>query len=148
MNRANPPQPPELQLAADVMHLRLLRLLDRHGRIGEVRARVLQCFAVEPQLVEVVAEVVVVMDVALRVRQIGRQLPATCQHLADRGVLGRVSISLEQQCQQVAANLDSARAVQVAEVQVGIDDELPQRLAVEDSHAHCAFARGDVAFIP
>ena len=64
----------QLQLAADVMHLRLLRLLDRHRGIREVRAGVLQRLAVEPQLVEVVAEVVVVVNVALRVRQVGREL--------------------------------------------------------------------------
>ena len=138
----------QLQLAADVMHLRLLRLLDRHGRIGEVGARVLQRLAIEPQLVEIVAEVVVVMDVALRVVQIRRELPAARQYLADCGVLGRVAVSLEQQRQQVAAHLDAARAVEVAEVQIGIHDELPQRLAVEYSHPHGAIARRDVALVP
>ena len=158
MNSAKPPQPPpasttrspgfKLQLAAHVMHLRLLRLLDRHCGIGEIRARVLQRLAIEPQLVEIVADVVVVMNVALRVGQIGRKLPAAREHGADRRVLGRIAVGFEQQRQQIAADLQAARAVEIAEVQIRVDDELPQRLAVENPHAHGAVTRGDLGLVP
>ena len=107
----------QLQLAAHVMHLRLLRLLDRHRGIGEIRAGVLQCLAIEPQLVEVVADVVVVMNVALRIGQIRRELAAAREQLAEGRVLGRVAVGFEQQRQQIAANFDAPGAVEVAEVQ-------------------------------
>ncbi len=48
-----------------------------------------------------------------------RPRASTC---ADRGVLGRVAVGLEQQRQQVAAHLHAAGAVEIAEVQIGIDE--------------------------
>jgi hypothetical protein len=131
-----------------VVHLRLLRLLDRHGRIREIRARVLQRLAVEPELVEVVAEVVVVVNVALGVVQVGRQLAAAREDPADGGVFRRVTISLEQHRQQVAAHHDAPGAVEIAEVQVGVDQELPQRFSVHDAHAHDALAGRHFGLVP
>ena len=54
---------PEHQLAADVVELRALRLLQRGVRRVVVRAGV-DHLLVEPQAVEVVAQVVVMLDVA------------------------------------------------------------------------------------
>src|SRR4029453_10135425 len=62
----------QAQLAADVLELGALRLLERDARILEVRARVDEIL-VEPARVEVVAEVIVVVDVGARApRRIAR----------------------------------------------------------------------------
>ena len=106
--------------------------------VGEVGARVLQRLAVEPQLVEVVADVVVVVDVALRLREVRRQGPPAREQLAECRVLGGIAIRFLEQGQKVAADLEAARAVEIAEVQVGVHDQHPQRLAVEDpQYAPC-----------
>ena len=60
---------PQPQLAADVVHLGALRGLQRHAGLGEIGAGVLHRLAVEPGGVEVVAEVVVPVDVVVRGRQ-------------------------------------------------------------------------------
>src|SRR5215831_14720230 len=59
---------PEAKLAAHVVHLRDLRLIERGGRLGVVRTGVRHGRA-EPQLVERVADVVVVMDVVPRANE-------------------------------------------------------------------------------
>ena len=58
----------QLQLAADVVHLGALRLLQRQVRRREIGAGVLHGLAVEPHFVEFVADVVMVMDVVARIR--------------------------------------------------------------------------------
>ena len=53
------------------------RLLDRHARIGVIGARILQRLTIEPELVELVADVVMVMNVALRLGKVGRDASAS-----------------------------------------------------------------------
>ena len=55
----------EAQLAADVVELRCLRLLQRHRGVGKIGAGV-DHVPVEPELVEIVADVVMVVDIAPR----------------------------------------------------------------------------------
>jgi hypothetical protein len=67
----------EVDLAADVLHLRQLRLLEARLRGGEVGAGV-DHLLVEPQAIEVVADVVVVVDVvASAAAGVGPVPPAT-----------------------------------------------------------------------
>ena len=124
------------QLAADMIHLGALRRLERHAGLGKIRAGVLHRFAVEPQRVELVAEVVVAADVvarrgnrALAGRGAGPELPpggaAGSAPGLDRGV------GAFEKDHQVAFDLDAAEAVQVAQMQRRIAD-----------HMHIARGRG------
>ena len=112
------------QLAAHVVHLGLLRLLERHPGLGEVGAGVLQRFAVEPDRVKIVAEIVMPVDVVGRGRQrrIRRQVGPRrdqTESLAERPCPRSHRDTLEES-QQVAANFEAARAIEIAEMQVRI----------------------------
>ena len=56
----------QLELATDMLEFCDLRLFDRQRRFGEVRAGVLLILLVEPQLIEGIAEIVVMGNVASR----------------------------------------------------------------------------------
>jgi hypothetical protein len=104
--------------------------------------------AVEPQRVELVADVVMVVDVALRLRAVGRDRAATREQSFQCRVPVAELIGLFEQALKVAADLDAAGAIEIAEVQVGMGDELEQRLTVEDPDDDRALARRDVRLVP
>ena len=125
---------PQLQLAADVVHLRALRLLERHAGLGIVGAGVLHRVVVEPPLVELVAEIVVVRDVVARTGErvapwAGQESLHVPQSAGDGG--GRAApVGRLEHADEVAFDVDSAETVQVAEMQVGIQAQFPQRPAI------------------
>src|SRR6185436_611388 len=130
------------------MHLPLLCLLYRHARIRVVRAGVLVRLTVEPERVEVVADVVMVMNVALRLGAVRRERAPASEQQLERAVVGAEPIDLFEELEQVAAHLNAARAVQVAKVQARIRHELKQRLAVGDPNDDRPVARGDIGLVP
>ena len=102
---------------------------------------------VEPQRVELVADVVVVMDVALRRGAVRGDRSAAPEHLQN-WVLGAKPIRVLEQLLEVAADLDPAGAVKIAKVQFRVGHELEQRLAVVDPDDDGAVARCDVRLVP
>src|SRR5690606_17011212 len=131
------------ELTADVVHLGLLRLLDGHRRVRVVRARVLERLAVEPQPIEVDADIVVVVDVALRLGKIRREAAAALDPGRDAASVD-VAVGGIEHGQQVAIDLDPPGAVEVAEVQLRIDEHLEKRLPVADTYPDPAVPRGRV----
>ena len=116
------------------IHLRDLRLLERGVRRREIRAGV-DHLAIQPEPVELVAEVVVVMDVLARGAHVVRALP---QPPGPRRRASRArDRSRFEQRDQIAADLDGAEHVGFAEIEIGIPHPAEQRAAVlEDDGRH------------
>ena len=118
---------PELELPAHVVHLGSLRLFEGGVLVRVVGARV-DHLLVEPEPVEVVAEVVVVVDVGLGPRAgvpagpvepgLETALPGVAR---DRGV--RRAVDGLEKGDEVAVDPDPVRAHRVPERDVGIDEE-------------------------
>ena len=143
----------ETHLAAHVVHLRLLGLLQGGLGVLVVGAGVDHAL-VEPQPVEVVAQVVVVADVlagAAR-RVLSRPREAAQDRLLERGArlfLHR-AIGPVQHVDEVALDLDAARAVAVPEPELRGADDGPQRPAVPDDDAprRLPFRRPGILSVP
>jgi hypothetical protein len=131
MCRASAPQPQQAELAAHVVHLRDLGALERElGRL-EVGAGVEELL-VEPERVEVVADVVVVVDVGPRPRQrVAPHCPEPGEQAGSPAVLERSKRRLERR-HQVALDLDPPVGVGVAEVHLGVEDQPHERAPVTE----------------
>ena len=145
----------EIELGRDQPQLVLLRLLQALVVVEEVGAGVLHAL-VEEQLVEVVAEVVVVRDVLLRLADRIGLLEALqpqrhlAQHLLHR-VRGERQAVDGKQRQEIPERrvLEAQAAVHVgfAGVELGIEEQLAIERAVGDPHRHvgaAGLAREDV----
>ena len=135
---------PEHQLAADVIELGSLRLFQRGVRRVVVRARI-HHLLVEPQAVEVVAEVVMVLDVSPRSGLGVGTRPgqsAQCGALArDRAGAIRGSIAAREYIDEIAFHVDTPRAERISEPELGTQDHRHQRAPVVKDHASAALAR-------
>ncbi len=127
----------EPELAADQFHLGGLRFFQRNLGRRKVGARV-NHLPIEPEAIEVVADVVVMIDVRSRAAQRVGPRPAPplgqgCRQAAARlRVFGTVDDFEE--LQEIALDLDAAVAEGVAKIQVDIGQKLPERAAVVDFH--------------
>ena len=142
---------PEHQLAADVVHLGPLRLLQRGlGRVV-VRAGV-DHLLVEPQPVEVVAQVVVVLDMPPRsARGVGARLGQSAQGAAlgrDRVRAIRRSITAREHVDEIALDLDAPCAERISESDLRTEDHREKRAAVAKDDASVALARRTVRVLP
>jgi hypothetical protein len=142
---------PQPQLAADVVELRLLRLLEREPRVLEVCARVDEV-RVEPALVELVAEVVVVVDIGARAR--GRvAAPARAERIdqvaRDAGrVLRRAEHDLDR-VREIALDLEPSVRVRLAEAEARIAQQAPEHAPIAHVHARDrALLRADLRAVP
>ena len=134
----------EHQLAADVVELRALRLLQ--GRLRRVVVRTgVDHLLVEPQAVEVVAQIVVVVDVAARAGGgVGTRLRQPAQQAALGGGRTRAihaSITSREHVDEVALDLDAPCAERIPESKLGIQDRRKQCAAITKDDAPVAFAR-------
>ena len=107
------------QLAADVLELGELGLLEAEVRRLEVGAGVLHRSAVEPLAIEVVAQVVVAMDVVARVGEVGAAPRAVLPEAAQPGGPGpagalQMPVDLDQHVAEVAVHPQAAGAEQLA----------------------------------
>ena len=147
----------EVELGADVTKLPLLRGVDVFLGVPEIRARVDHLLA-QPQLEEVVAQVVVHGDVAPRLLQRVHPPPAQQSQLelftqVERERLGTAHVHQPQKPLEVALHRDGARHVRFAEAHVQIPHQaaadrfilqvkdkllragpVPHGLAVPESH--------------
>src|SRR5262245_23838211 len=117
----------EAQLPRDVLHLRDLGLFERRGLGREVRAGV-DHFAVEPEPVEIVAQVVVMMGVDARA---GRGVPAPAEPAPPGARLGHPPVTggstrRDEKLEQVTLDVDTAIGVGVAEVQLAVRSDEPE----------------------
>src|SRR4030095_11916671 len=116
----------QAELAADEIELRMLRCLERHLRMFEVGARVHEIL-VQPLLVELVAEIVVMMDVAPgAVRRVGT-LEHPAHTLAPCWGAERDACQRLHNRTEVPSNFEPAGGVRVGETEVGIGHESHQR---------------------
>jgi hypothetical protein len=130
---------PELQLAADVVVLRTLRLVEAQARGLEVGAGVDHAL-VEPEPVEFVAQVVVVLRAAARLLQVaGSHAPAA---RLSRAVLPALEDRLEPP-HEASPDLHVARAVRVAEEARGIEGETQQRARAPHGDGRARRLRGE-----
>jgi hypothetical protein len=110
---------PQLQLAADVVHFGDLRLLQCQPAIGVVGARIEQIL-IEPQFVEFVPDIVVIVNAFTRGGQRVRPpiVRAAIHHPADEaigtGAVHRAGHHAEN-LDEVSFNVDSAGAVAISE---------------------------------
>src|SRR6202050_5319144 len=136
----------QLQLAAHVVHLGDLGLIERGSRRRVVRAGIGHG-AAEPQRVELVADVVVVVDVVARAveriamwaMQRAQRAPQPRGAMLD-GLPGLVD-RLEQ-LHQVALDREAAVAVGIAETQGRVDDDRQERRAAAKGDAGDARSTG------
>ncbi len=110
----------EAEFAADVIELRLLGLLDGEVGLRIVRAGVLH-LAIEPQAIEFIAQIVMVVDVRLRARQgieartPGHQPVRAREQHAVGEAHGPARVQLAQHLHQIAVDAQATGAVLVAE---------------------------------
>ena len=126
----------QANLAADVIHLGDLRLVERRRRRRKVRARVRHRRA-EPERIELVADVVVMMNVLARaVQRVARPTMAPLREAARERHRLRGSASADVQlldhAQDAAVHVDPAGAVQLAELQVRVGAQAQQRATILD----------------
>ena len=127
----------QADLAADVIHFRDLRLVERRRRRRKVSTGVRHRLA-EPQRVELVADVVVVVNVLARARErVARTAMTPLREAAPerdrlRG-LRCADVQLLDHAQDAAVHVDFAGAVQLAELQVRIGAQAQERTAVRDA---------------
>jgi hypothetical protein len=116
----------DTKFSAHEVHLRGLRVLQRGIGRREIRAGI-QHLAIKPQTVEVVAEIVVVMNVLSRGTRIVRLLPEPPGPTPG----GPESpVDLLEEPEQIAPNLNGAGHVRFAEIQFGIPDPAQESRAV------------------
>ena len=128
---------PQPQLAADVIELRALRLLEREARILEVRAGVDEV-CVEPARVEIVAEVVVVVDVVARA-VLRVAMPARAERVQQvarraRRALRRAEYGFDR-LREIALDLELAVGIGLAEAEARIAQQAPERAPSAQVHA-------------
>ena len=126
---------PEAHLAAHVVHLRLLGLLQRRLAVLVVGAGVDHAL-VEPEPVEVVAQVVVVVDVLAGAAEgvLAGAGEAAEDRLLERraGLAVHGAIGPVEHVDQIALDLDASCAVAVPEAELRRADDGPQRAPVPD----------------
>ncbi len=136
------------ELATDVFELRQLRLFERQVGLFVVGAGVLHRRLIEPQPVELVAEVVMVLNVppgrSFTGRFGGR---AATRQPARRGrhpllLALHLGGDLGQEFGEVTVDVDAPRAVQVAEGQIGIAQHAVEGFAVADAQREPRRATG------
>ncbi len=129
----------QLQLAAHVIELGDLRFVERGVRGGVIRARVGHR-AAEPERIELVANVVVVMDVFTRT---GQRVPTQAMRAAQNGAERAHSLGLRRrraihgldELDELALDGDASFAVCIAKADVRILDEADQCGAICDAYA-------------
>ena len=125
------------QLAAHIVELGLLRLLQPQRGVGEIGAGV-HHLAIEPELVEIVADIVMMVDIAPRlllgVAQ--RTIERRQQLLPDLSPLGSRQRAIDrlEAFDQVTLHLDAFGGVHFAEPEFGVGDELQQCAAVANQN--------------
>ena len=144
---------PQAQFAADVLHFRHLGIFQSHGRRREIGAGV-DHLPIEPQLVEIVAEIVVVMDVVARLLQ---RVAPRFEHraqprapAADAVVFWQGAINHFEQFGQIALHLDMPRCVEFTELEGRIGQQPEQGAVVmnQDSRLPRGGARRNCGPIP
>lgn len=124
----------QLQLAAHQIELGDLRCLERRFRRVEQRAGVDE-LAIQPQLIEIIPEVVVVVHVATgQAKAVGtrdqqRQPLANRQAIAARQAARRLHDPREP-----PSNVDPTLGIELAELQIRIGDQFQQRFAIPYHH--------------
>ena len=132
---------PQLQLPAHVLHLRALRVFEARAGRREVGAGVYH-LAVEPQAVEVVSEIVVMVDVvphrlpAVRpdhpaAHPLGPRPEAT-QRARQAGVVGLHSIEGREGSHEVAVHLETPGHVGLAKCQIRSTQQFEHSAAISD----------------
>ena len=130
---------PQPQFAADVIQLGQLRFGQGHVVPGEICTTV-DHLRIEPELIKVVADVVMPMYVFPRagygIRMPGVQEPRPYFFQRMRGCAGVEPRSVEdfQEIAQVAIHLEAALAVCLAELKFGIEYQAPQSGPVADKY--------------
>ena len=124
-----------------MVHLGLLRLLQGHRGVRVIGAGVLQGFTVQPQPVERVADVVMVVDVGTRIGEIRCAGAQPRQQAGKARVAVGAAVSLVEDDTQIADHFDAARAVQIAEIRLRICDEPVQGAAVAEAEGDGRIAR-------
>jgi len=116
----------QAQFAAYVIQLRNLGIFKIGVRAGEIRAGVHHPF-IEPELVEVVADVVVVVDVAARPGEgvAPHVVERSQQFFPDLAMAGQRPDPIDrfEKIQQVSLHLYALGRVQLAEVKLGVGDQ-------------------------
>jgi len=120
----------QAHLAADVLELGGLRLRQRRLRGGEVRARVHE-LVVQPEAIELVAEVVVIVDVLAGPAQVVRIPPRLLDVLSDRR-LPPVPVDRLQESQEVAAHDQPSARIGVTEGHGRVTHQCEKGAAVLD----------------
>src|SRR5580658_621460 len=115
---------PKLNFAADVVQLCLLRFFERSVGRREVRARINQS-GIEPELVKIVRQIIVMMDVARRAfPRIGLPpvlpaFPRSAVQACRPGARPRVKKVFEE-ADQISADTYRPRRVAIAEANFGV----------------------------
>ncbi len=121
---------PQPQLPADEIHFRHLRLFEGHVGMVEVGAGV-QHLVVEPACIEIVAEVIVMMNVATRLLEAVCALDVHADELAPRWQKTQSGNGLEHRL-QLTSYSERAGHIRFAEVQMRVEQNPPERPWVID----------------
>jgi len=124
------------ELPTDEIHFRDLRLLECHVGVFEIRARV-QELLVEPRLIEIVTEVIVVMNVLTRSLEAVCALHMQADLLTPRWHQAQSGDCFEHPL-QFATDLERSRHVHFAELQMRIEQDATERpCVVHNKGADC-----------
>ena len=119
-----------------MVHFCDLRLLQVQIGIWKIAAGVLHGFAIEPQLVKIVADVVMVMDVLFRPGSgiCDPTMPEPENEAARATAVGTISINISvdrlQKQREIALESDLATAIKIAPVQFGVQNGFDHRTAI------------------
>ena len=137
----------QLQLATDVVEFGQLCLLERRFRLGKVSARILHAI-VEPQTVEVVADIVMMMDALAR--RCDRVRPAAtdkAQNATEQAVDRGITACPQDFCQDIderTGDFQMPVAERIAKCDTPIQEQAAQDGRVSNAHVPDGGLRGRI----
>src|SRR6185312_62302 len=128
----------QAELAADVVHLGSLRLIERRRLLWVIRTRISHR-ASEPERIELVADVVMVVNVVARACEgvAARPMQGAGEPAQQRSALfGACGSSIDrlEQTDEIAVDVDAALAIEIPEGEMRIAQQREEHAAILQSH--------------